>query len=130
MKLKILIDYNNYRSRVNFSIRNSVFIGKRYKAMTLMELILVMGLFSIVMITGMVMVLQSFNVGRDSNEKNRARLLAIEGIEAVKSIKNNNWDDINSGTFRLNGDSGLPTGVVVVLALWGVVAATCPPVIP
>lgn len=79
---------------------------KYFKAMSLIEIIVVIGLFSVVMVSGVVVVIQSFNLNRDSTERNKARILAIEGIEAVKSIKRVNWANISPGQYGLDDSAG------------------------
>ena len=70
----------------------------------LVELIVAMGVFMIVASTGVIGVLSSFSINRLGDEQTEASLYAQEGIEAVRSIKNQNWS-----TFTGTDCDGTPT---------------------
>lgn len=79
--------------------------SKKLKAFSIMEIILAVGIYSVVMLTGMVVVLNVMNINKSTLDKNRARLLSTEGIEATKSIKDHLWSDIVAGEYMIQKQS-------------------------
>src|SRR3989344_3730587 len=52
--------------------------------------------------TGVAHVIPSFSVNRQAEEETQATLIAQEGIEGVRSIKNQSWGNLTSGTYGLD----------------------------
>jgi Tfp pilus assembly protein PilV len=68
--------------------------GQKFKlGFGLIETIVAVGIFAIVASTGVIVVLQSFSAHRLSEEETQATLIAQEGIEAIRSIRNQGWSD-------------------------------------
>lgn len=71
------------------------------KGQILIELVVAMGIFVIVANVLFFLILDSYITGRLSEEITIANFLAEEGLEAARSIRDNNWTDLE------NGDHGL-----------------------
>jgi len=71
------------------------------KGQTLVELLIAVGIFVIVISSFGLFILDSFVSTRLAKEMATANLLAEEGIEVTKSIKDNSWDDILVGNHGL-----------------------------
>lgn len=71
------------------------------KGQSLLELVIAIGVFVIVVSGLSFFILDSYNSGRLSYEMTKANFLAEEGIDAVISIRNNNWDDLLPGNHGL-----------------------------
>jgi prepilin-type N-terminal cleavage/methylation domain-containing protein len=59
----------------------------------LIETIVAMSIFSIIAATGMSTVLHSYTINRLASDETEATLMAQEGIDAVRSIKNQGWNN-------------------------------------
>lgn len=59
----------------------------------IIEIIVAMGIFVILAVSGAVTVVGSFSTNRLGDEETQANIYAQEGIEAVRSIKNQGWSD-------------------------------------
>lgn len=64
----------------------------------IIEVIVAMGIFVIIAVTGVSTVTHSFSINRLSEETSTAHLFAQEGIEAARSIRNQDWTDMVAGT--------------------------------
>lgn len=64
---------------------------KSQKGFGIIEVIVAMALFITVAVVGITTVVGSFSVNRLGNEETEATLYAQQGIEAVRSIKNQGW---------------------------------------
>ena len=82
-----------------FSKKFNIF--KIERGQSLIELIIAIGIFTAVVSSLSFFVLNSYVAGRLSYEMGKADFLAREGMEAVKSIRNNNWDDLKEGNYGL-----------------------------
>lgn len=71
---------------------------KNLKGFSILEIIIVLGLFSIIVSVAVVSVIQSFVLNRNTYHKAAADGLVVEGIDAVKSIQNTAWNDLVIGT--------------------------------
>ena len=65
------------------------------------ELLLAIGIFTVLAGTLSFLVLDSYSTGRLANEITVADYLAEEGIEAARSIRDANWDDLAAGNHGL-----------------------------
>jgi len=71
------------------------------KGQSLIELIVAIGIFTIV-ISGLIFfLLNSYIAGRLASEITIADFLAQEGLEAVRSIRDNSWSDLTAGNYGL-----------------------------
>jgi len=68
---------------------------------SLIELVVALGIFVIVISVLVFLILNSYVAGRLASEITQANFLAEEGLEAARSIRDNNWQDLT------NGDHGL-----------------------
>lgn len=68
---------------------------------SLVELLVAIAIFVIVVSTLLFLVLDSYVAGRLASEITQANFLAEEGLEAARSIRDNDWVDL------INGDHGL-----------------------
>lgn len=72
----------------------------------LVEVIVALAIFFVIAITGVSTVVQSFSVNRLGEEETQATVIAQEGIEAVRSIKNRGVDNLILGTHGLENSGG------------------------
>ncbi len=74
----------------------------------LIETIVAMGLFLVFAVAGVSTILHSYSINRLSDEETKAKLYTQEAIEAVKSIKNENWGSItpSAGSYGLQSTNG------------------------
>lgn len=81
--------------------------NKMKKGQILLELLIAIGIFIISVSSLIFFVLDGYISGRLAREMTIANFLAEEGIEAARSIRDNNWDDLvagNHGLAILNGN--------------------------
>jgi type II secretory pathway pseudopilin PulG len=80
---------------------------KSQAGLSIIEIIIAVSLFAIISASSMGAILGSFSTSRLGEEQNQANFLALQGIEAVTSIRNQDWANMSNGTFGLNysGDS-------------------------
>lgn len=71
------------------------------KGQSLLELILAVGIFTIIISGLAYLMLDSYFSGRLAEEITKADFLAQEGLEAVGSIRDNNFDDLTAGLHGL-----------------------------
>jgi len=76
------------------------------KGFGIIEVIVAMGIFIIVASTGVVTVLHSFSANRISEDTTEATLYSQEGLEAGRSIRNNDWNNLTPGTYGLSNTGG------------------------
>ena len=67
------------------------------KGQSLIELIIAIGIFVFVTSALVFLILDSYISGRLATEITKADFLAQEGLEAVRSIRDNSWSDLTSG---------------------------------
>ena len=79
----------------------------------IIEFIVAMGIFLIIGASGATNIISSFSSNRLADEETQASLYAQEGIEAVKSIKNQGWQSP-----FLDTDCSISCGVGIIGASW------------
>jgi len=72
----------------------------------IIEIIVAMSIMIIIAATGASTVLHSFSSNRLGGEETQATLFAQEGVEAVRSIKNQDWANLSMGTYGLDNSGG------------------------
>src|SRR3989344_5646825 len=75
----------------------------------IIEIIVAMAIFVIIAATGATTILQSFSINRLGLEETKANLYAQEGIDAVRSIKTQNWSNLDIG--NMNCGSSVSRGL-------------------
>lgn len=71
------------------------------KGQSLIELLVALGVFVLAATTITFLIIDAYIADRAGRERTRATFLAEEGLEAVRSIRDNNWSDL------INGNHGL-----------------------
>lgn len=71
------------------------------KGQSLIELLVAIGIFVIAVSSLAFLILDSFVSGRLASEITKANFLAEEGMEATKSIRDNSWNGLISGSHGL-----------------------------
>jgi len=71
------------------------------RGQSLIELIIAIGIFATVISSLAFFILESYISGKLAKEITIANFLAQEGLEAVKSIRDNNWSDLIAGDYGL-----------------------------
>ena len=94
---------------LNLKIKKKRCGVKHENGQLLIELTVAIGIFVIVASVLISLILNSYVAGRLASEITIANFLAEEGLEATRSIRNNNWADIT------NGDHGL---IISALGNW------------
>lgn len=74
---------------------------------SLVELILVIAIFAILATSAIGVTLGSFGINRLADQETKASFYAQEGIEAVTSLRNRDWDNLATGSYGLAVDSNL-----------------------
>lgn len=74
---------------------------KNQSGQSLVELVIAIGVVVLVISSVAFLVIDSYVSGRLSKEITQANFLAEEGMEAVRSIRDNSWDDLSPGTYGL-----------------------------
>lgn len=77
------------------------------KGFGIIEIIVALGLFAVVGVTGITMVLHSFTTNRLGDEQTTASNLTSAGIEIVRSLRDQNFSNLVSGTYGLKNTAGL-----------------------
>lgn len=72
----------------------------------IIEIIVAMGIMIIIAATGATTVLHSFSANRLGDEETGATRFAQEGVEAVRSLKNQNWTNLAVGTYGVDNAGG------------------------
>jgi len=85
---------------------------KSQAGLSIIEIIIAVSLFVIISASSVGAILGSFSTSRLGEEQNQANFLALQGIEAVTSLRNQDWANMSNGTFGLNysGDSWTLSG--------------------
>lgn len=73
---------------------------------SLVEVIVAVAIFVIIAGSSVVAVLGSLSTSRLGEEETQATAYAVEGIEAVRSIRNKSWEDLTDGNHGLSGLGG------------------------
>ncbi len=91
----------------NSKNHNSLFIiHDSIQGFSLVEVILALAIFVILAVTGITTILQSFSVNKLGEEQTNADLYAQEGLEAVRSIKDQGWSNLSAGNKVLSTTGG------------------------
>lgn len=80
--------------------------NKKNKGFSLLELILAITFFSLGSYAIATLLIDSNISTKLSIERTEALLYVKEGVEATKSIRNNNWSDLTDGNHGLDGSGG------------------------
>ena len=78
----------------------------RQQGLSIIEIILAMAIFVIIISTSAAVIIHSFSANRLAVEESEAALLASEGIEAIRSIKNQDFTNLISGTYDVTSSQG------------------------
>ena len=89
-----------------FAIRKYLKLRFSSLGFGIIEIIVAMGLFLIFAGAGTTSIIQSFNTNRLGDEESEATFYAQEGIEAVRSIKNQQWTNLTDSTNGLDNSGG------------------------
>ena len=79
------------------------------KGQSLIEILFTIAIFTLGVVTIGYVVLESFSSIRSSVESMQARLLAVEGVEVVRSLRDNGFENIPTGTYGIALTSGVWT---------------------
>ncbi|MEI7604090.1 MAG: hypothetical protein WCJ19_03660 [bacterium] len=74
---------------------------KKKKAFSTIEIIFAISIFSLVVLSLVSSILFGVQTSTSTGIKSRAISIADEGLQAVKNIRDNNWDSIVNGTYGL-----------------------------
>lgn len=72
---------------------------KQERGFGLIEIIVAVGIFAVVAVTGLTTVLHSFSINRLGEEQTQAANYANQGLEAVRAIRKNSWTSLVDGTY-------------------------------
>jgi len=73
---------------------------------SIIEVIIALAIFVFIVGSGVVAILGAFTTTRLAEEETQATQFASQGIEAVKSIRNQGWNNLNNGIYGLSNSSG------------------------
>ncbi|MEI8232435.1 MAG: hypothetical protein WCG44_01690 [bacterium] len=73
----------------------------------IIEIIVALGLFATVSVTGITMILHSFTTNRLGDEQTTASNLSSAGIEIVRNLRSQSWSNLVAGTYGLKNTAGL-----------------------
>lgn len=76
------------------------------RGQSVIELIVAVAIFAIIAATSVTAILSSFSTTRLAQEETQAALLAVEGFEAVESIRNQDWNNVTNGNHGLSISGG------------------------
>lgn len=76
------------------------------KGLSLLEIIVAVGVVGTVILVGAGLVTQGWNISRLGEENVMARGYAAEGVEAVRAIRDRDWNLLSAGSFGLDRTSG------------------------
>ena len=82
-------------------------LSKSSNGQSVIEVIIAVAIFIIIEGSAVVTVLGSFLTSRQGEEETNATFLAIEGLDAVTSIRNQSWDNLTDGDHGLNSTLGV-----------------------
>lgn len=80
--------------------------------LSIIEIILAMAILIIIASSGVTVILHSLAMNRLSAEQSQASFIALEGMEAVRSIRNFNFTNLTAGTYGVDasGDTWVLSG--------------------
>lgn len=70
------------------------------------EVLIAIAVFTLVIFSASLLIFDSFTATRQGLERTKATLLAKEGLEAARSIKNNDFDDLETGDHGIATSGG------------------------
>ena len=70
------------------------------------EIIVAVSIFAIIAATSIVVIVGSLSTARLAEEESQATFIATEGLEAVKSIRNQGWVNLANGSYGIASVSG------------------------
>lgn len=76
------------------------------KGFGLIEIIVAVGIFATVAVTGLTTILHSFSINRLGEEQTIAQNYASQGLEAVRSLRKQGWSNLVNGTYGLSSAGG------------------------
>lgn len=77
------------------------------RGQSVIEVIVAVAILVIIAASAVVTILGSFATTRLAKEETQAAFFAMEGIEAVQSIRNQDWNNLSSGTYGLSSSGGV-----------------------
>lgn len=92
--------------KVNLLFSQSVNKLSARRGQSIIEVIVAVAILIIIAATSMIAILGAFSSGRLAKEETKAAFLATEGLEAVQSIRNQDWDSLVNGDHGLANTSG------------------------
>lgn len=99
--------FNKSRLAIARLISFSVDLSLGEQGLSIIEVILAMAIFLIIVSTSAAVVIHSFSTNRLGEEETEAALIASEGIEAARSIKNQDFTNLVSGTYDVTFAEGV-----------------------
>jgi len=84
----------------------SLLTKQKNKGQSLIEFVVAIGILVIITASGTTALLSSLSINRFSKEEIQASGYAQEGLEAAKSIRNQDWDNLANGTYGIDDSSG------------------------
>lgn len=79
---------------------------RNQKGLSLIELMVAMAFFVLVVSGVIFLVLDAYSANRQGAERTRATLIAQEGLEAARSIKDRGWKYLTTGVYGVNDVNG------------------------
>jgi len=73
---------------------------------SVVEVIVAVAIFIIIAGSSVIAILGSLSSTRLAEEETQASLIAVEGLEAVESIRNQDWDNLTNGNYGLSKSGG------------------------
>jgi len=80
---------------------------KSKSGQSIIEIIVAVSILIIIAATSVSAILGSFSTTRLAEEETQAALIAVEGLEAVQSIRNQDWSNLATGTYGLSNSGSL-----------------------
>lgn len=84
-----------------------IFEAESQWGQSIIEVIVAVAIFIIIASSSVVAVLGSLSTTRLAEEETQATLFASEGMEAVQSIRNQDWDNLTNGDHGLSNSGGI-----------------------
>ncbi|MEI6690572.1 MAG: hypothetical protein WCL07_02365 [bacterium] len=73
----------------------------------MIEVVVALGIFAVVGVTGITMVTHSFSVNRLGDEQTIATNLATQGLEITRGIRSQGWGILGAGSYGLQKNAGI-----------------------
>lgn len=81
-------------------------MGKNIGGQSVVEIVVALAIFLIIAGSSMVTILGALSISKLGEEEAQATMVAVEGLEAVASIKNQSWEILSEGTYGLTNTNG------------------------